>query len=75
MGGDADFALVDPLRSWTLGPEQLHTRGGISPYLGRTFRGAVVRTVVRGRTVFADGEVVGTPGWGTLIRPDAKHAN
>ena len=75
VGGDADFALVDPLRSWTLGPEQLHTRGGISPYLGRTFRGAVVRTVVRGRTVFADGEVVGTPGWGTLIRPDAKHAN
>jgi len=75
VGGDADFALVDPLRSWTLGPEQLHTRGGISPYLGRTFRGAVVRTVVRGRTVFADGEVVGTAGWGTLIRPDAKHAN
>jgi allantoinase len=71
----ADFALVDPLRTWTLGPEQLHTKSGISPYLGRTFRGAVVRTIVRGRTVFADGEVVGTPGWGKWVRPDATHAN
>jgi allantoinase len=71
----ADFALVDPLRTWTLGPEQLHTKSGISPYLGRTFRGAVVRTIVRGRTVFADGEVVGKPGWGKLVRPDATHAN
>jgi allantoinase len=75
IGADADFALVDPLKTWTFEAEQLHTKSGISPYLGRTFRGAVVRTIVRGRTVFADGEVVGTPGWGRLIRPDAKHAN
>jgi allantoinase len=75
VNADADFALVDPHRTWTFGPEQLHTKSGISPYLGRTFRGAVVRTIVRGRTVFADGQVVGTPGWGTLLRRDAKHAN
>lgn len=75
VNADADFALVDPVRAWTFGVEQLHTRSRISPYLGRTFRGAVVRTIVRGRTVFADGEVVGTAGWGKLLRPDATHAN
>ena len=75
VNADADFALVDPVRSWTFGVEQLHTRSRISPYLGRTFRGAVVRTIVRGRTVFADGEVVGTAGWGKLVRPDVTHAN
>jgi len=75
VGADADFALVDPGRTWTFSAEQLQTRSGISPYLGRTFRGAAVRTIVRGRTVFADGEVVGTPGWGMLVRPDAKHAH
>jgi allantoinase len=75
VSADADFTLIDPFRTWTFGPEQLHTKSGVSPYLGRTFRGAVVRTIVRGRTVFADGEVVGAPGWGRLIRPDAKHAN
>jgi len=75
IGADADFALVDPARTWTFGAEHLQTRSGISPYLGRTFKGATVRTIVRGRTVFVDGEIVGTPGWGTLVRPDAKHAN
>jgi allantoinase len=75
IGADADFTLIDPLRTWTFGPEHLHTRSGISPYLGRTFKGAAVRTIVRGRTVFADGEVVGTPGWGALVRPVGNHAH
>jgi dihydroorotase-like cyclic amidohydrolase len=69
VGADADFALVDLGRTWTLGAEQLQTRSGISPYLGRTFRGAVVRTIVRGRTVFRDGAVVGEPGWGRIVKP------
>jgi allantoinase len=72
VGADADFVLVDPLRTWTFGREQLHTKSGISPYLGRTFRGAVVRTIVRGRTVFADGEILGEPGWGRLVTPESR---
>ncbi len=75
VGADADFALVDPRRTWTFESQQLHTKGGISPYVGRTFRGAAVRTIVRGRTVFVDGAIVGAPGWGHLVRPDATHAN
>jgi allantoinase len=72
LGADGDFALVDRARTWTFGPEHLETRSGISPYLGRTFRGAVVRTIVRGRTVFADGEVIGEPGWGRLVTPESR---
>jgi len=70
IGADADFALVDTQRTWTFSPEHLQTRSGISPYLGRTFRGAAVRTIVRGRTVFADGEIVGDAGWGKLVKPE-----
>jgi allantoinase len=69
VGADADFAFVDQDRDWTFEPRHLQTRSGISPYLGRRFRGAVVRTIVRGRTVFLDGDVVGTPGWGRLVKP------
>lgn len=68
VGADADFALVDPDLTWSFGVEHLHTRSRISPYLGHTFRGAAVRTVVRGRTVFQDGVVVGKPGWGRFVR-------
>jgi len=72
IGADADFVLVDTQRTWTFSPEQLQTRSGISPYLGRAFRGATVRTIVRGRTVFADGEVVGEAGWGKLVKPEPR---
>ena len=67
VGADADLALVDPDRQWTFTREMLQTRSGISPYLGAEFQGAVVRTIVRGRTVFADGQVVGTPGYGRFV--------
>ena len=55
-GADADLALVALEREWTFEPEQLQARSGVSPYVGRSFRGAVVRTLVRGITVFDDGE-------------------
>ena len=44
------------------------TRSGLSPYVGRRFRGAVVRTIVRGKTVFADGKVTGSPGDGWFVQ-------
>ena len=55
-GGDADVALVALERDWIFEPEQLQARSGVSPYVGRSFRGAVVRTLVRGMTVFDEGE-------------------
>ncbi|PYP58241.1 MAG: allantoinase AllB [Gemmatimonadetes bacterium] len=69
VGADADLALVDPGQRWTFAPEQLQTRSGVSAYLGRAFTGRVVRTIVRGKTVFGDGEVIGRPGGGQFVRP------
>lgn len=68
VGADADLIVVDPDRRWTFTAAQLQARSAVSPYVGRRFRGAVVRTVVRGRTVQQDGEIVSGPGWGALIR-------
>jgi dihydroorotase-like cyclic amidohydrolase len=69
VGADADLAIVDPGRRWTLHADALEARAARSPYVGRHFTGAVVRTIVRGRTVQRDGEVVSGPGWGELIIP------
>jgi len=57
-GSDADLALVALERDWIFEPEQLQARSGLSPYVGRSFRGAVVRTLVRGITVYDSGEFV-----------------
>ncbi|HJS43907.1 MAG TPA: allantoinase AllB [Gemmatimonadales bacterium] len=72
VGADADLVLVDPTREWTFQSRDLQTRSGVSAYLGREFTGKVERTIVRGRTVFADGEIVGEPGWGRFHRPAAR---
>ena len=69
VGADADFALVDLDAAFTLRGEDLLYRHGISPYIGRTFRGRVVRTVVRGETIFHEGKIVSGPV-GKLIKPD-----
>ena len=67
-GWDADLALVDVGARWTLHADDLRYRHRMSPYLGRTFRGAVRRTLLRGQTVAVDGEPVGEP-IGRLVTP------
>lgn len=48
-GADADIVLFDPAGEWR--HDRAYTRGA-DPYTGLTFRGRVVRTLVRGRTVW-----------------------
>jgi allantoinase len=73
IGADADLALVDLDSSFTLRAEDLFYRHKMSPFVGRTFRGNIVRTVVRGRTVFREGEVVSEPV-GRLLKPGQQEA-
>jgi allantoinase len=68
-GADADVVVVDPEREWTLAANGLFSRHKLSPFVGRTFRGAVDQTFVRGRLVYSRGEVVGLPGYGELVTP------
>jgi allantoinase len=68
IGADADLALVDLSANYTVRAEDLFYRHKHSPYVGRTLRGRVVRTLVRGRTVYPDGQIVSAP-IGRLLRP------
>jgi len=66
-GMDADVALLALDREWTLERSALQTRSGLSAWVGQAFRGAVVRTIVRGRTVYDDGAFA-EPGRAHLVR-------
>jgi allantoinase len=70
-GLDADLALIDLGGSHTLSREHLLDRHKLSPYIGRTFRGIVKRTLLRGRTIYRDGKVVGQPS-GKLLTPQRR---
>jgi allantoinase len=67
-GSDADVVLFDPDREWTLDREHSYTRG-MDPYIGRSFRGRVVSTLVRGRVVYRDGEIVANAPGGRFVAP------
>ena len=67
IGSDADLVLVDLERTWTLEQTDLRTRWPGNPFVGRTFRGQVVQTLVRGTVVWRDGAARVEPGFGQLV--------
>lgn len=66
-GLDADLVLVDLEKTYEVRDADVLSLVGWSPYAGRTLKGKPVRTLVRGRTVYLDGKVVGRKG-------DGRHA-
>ena len=53
--------------AWTIRDEDLHTKCGWSPFAGLTVRGRVKRVVLRGETVYENGQVLAAPGSGLLV--------
>jgi dihydroorotase len=68
-GFDADVAIVDLDRELEIRDDIVLSKIGWTPYAGRRVRGVVETTLVRGRVVYEDGNVVGAPGWGRQARP------
>lgn len=66
-GADADLVLVDMNAADEVSAEHLHYRHRHSPFVGRTLSARVVRTLVRGRTVFSNGRLIGPPAGRLLI--------
>lgn len=54
-GVDADLVLVDPEGSWKVDDTTIISKARWSPYSGRTFRGRIVATYLRGEEVARDG--------------------
>jgi dihydroorotase-like cyclic amidohydrolase len=58
VGFDADFAIVDLNASQHITNETARTDAGYSIYDGWDLKGRVVHTIVRGRAVFTNGQLV-----------------
>jgi allantoinase len=67
-GFAADLALVALDHAAPLAAADLHYRHAHSPYVGRTLRGRVISTLLRGQPIMRDGHAVGAPS-GRLVRP------
>jgi allantoinase len=69
-GCDADLVLFDPDATFTVDPRRLEHRHPVTPYAGRTLRGVVRRTYLRGEVVYDGGAFPGTPSGRLLLGRD-----
>lgn len=74
---DADFCIFDDTAQWTVEPSTMLFRNKCSPYQGKTMRGMVRETWVRGRVVFRQtaengGFVAAKPAGKLLLEPRVK---
>ena len=67
-GYDADFGLVDLEATEPLRAADLQYRHAHSPYVDRLPHARVLRTVLRGETIWLEGHTVGAPA-GRLVTP------
>jgi allantoinase len=70
VGYDADLALLERGVHDIIRAEDLRYRHRHSPYVGRELTWRVVRTLLRGQTIYHDGQLAGEP-MGRLVRPGA----
>lgn len=77
VGADADIAIVDPNAETTIHPDMLESKAKDCDklYQGMTFKGAVLQTIVHGKTIFKDGKIVGNAGDGHFVRPDPRQVD
>jgi dihydropyrimidinase len=68
VGSDADLVLFDPSRREVVSQERLHSRAGYEPCEGMEVTGWPVATFSRGELIARNGEVIGRPGRGQLLK-------
>jgi dihydroorotase len=67
-GADADIAIVDLGRRWTIKDAETHSIAKVTPWDGRQVQGLPLHTIVRGRFVMKDRVLQpGTRGWGRSV--------
>ena len=70
-GFDADIALVDPARTWTIAAGDSPSTQGYTPFEGLELSARVEETFLRGQLIYQDGQVIGKPRGEYLFRPTA----
>lgn len=57
-GAMADITIFDTEKEWVVDKSKFYTKGSHSPFVGRKLKGKAVMTIVEGKIVMNDGEVL-----------------
>lgn len=67
IGSDGDVVILDPNKSWRVEEGKLFYKKKWTPYMGMEINCQVKRTIVRGVTVYKDGEICVEAGFGKYV--------
>lgn len=68
IGADADIVMFDPNPRWRMSASTHHMNTDFSPFEGMSIRGNIRSVLCRGEFIIREGELIGTPGYGKLVR-------
>lgn len=75
IGSDADLVLWNLEDAWVVNPpSQQFSKNPWSPFEGRKCRARVTRTLVRGETVYLDGEITVGAGFGRFLSSQGDYS-
>ncbi|TFG05851.1 MAG: hypothetical protein EU536_00465 [Promethearchaeota archaeon] len=66
-GFDADLCVIDPKRTGIITPENFFSKAKFSPFRGRKVKGRPVMTIVKGKIVMRDNEILVNEGTGNIL--------
>ncbi|MEN6413006.1 MAG: dihydroorotase [Veillonellales bacterium] len=58
VGAAADITVIDPDKEWIVNSDTFYTKGKSTPFLGKRLKGKAVATIVGGKVIMENGEVV-----------------
>jgi len=67
-GADGDVVLIDPKKESRIDSSRFFSKAKFSPFDGFKTKGAVHSTIVGGRLVYRDGEILAGEGSGSVLR-------
>lgn len=68
VGKDADIVIYDKDKDFTISVDNMHSDYDYTIWEGKKVHGYPVKTFVRGKLVYDNGEFVGTPGYGEFVK-------
>lgn len=57
-GAQADITIFDPDMQWTVDKDKFYTKGSHSPFVGRKLKGKAIMTIVDGKIVMNNGQIL-----------------
>ncbi|MBI2126027.1 MAG: dihydroorotase family protein [Thaumarchaeota archaeon] len=61
QGERANVTILDPQKKWKIDPSKFYSKAKYSPFDGMEVQGRIMATIVGGKVVFEDGQIISEP--------------